>query len=78
VPAGSHAEEESQAEGLAGNDGGGVGDEARFNELLALVDLGGERGGEANKERNKKEKGPAVIDRRYKMQEGFTHFAGRR
>jgi hypothetical protein len=31
---------------LAGNDGGGVGDERGFDQFLALVELGGEWGSE--------------------------------
>jgi hypothetical protein len=44
VPSWGHAEEEAEAERLAGDDGGGVGDEGGFDQFLALVELGGGQG----------------------------------
>ena len=53
VPSGSHAEEETEAEGLSGDNGGGVGEEGGFDQSLALMELGGGRGRE---EKSKKKK----------------------
>jgi hypothetical protein len=78
VPSGSHAEEEAEAEGLPGDDGGGVGEEACFDELLALVELGGGKRSEKEEGRKQNSKGPSVIDRRYTSGEKATHFGGRR
>jgi hypothetical protein len=44
---------------LAGDDGGGVGDERGFDQFLALVELGGGQGSEKEKGKRKNEKGPA-------------------
>jgi hypothetical protein len=41
---------------LAGDDGGGVGEEAGFDQFLALVELGGERGSEKDGEEREGEK----------------------
>jgi hypothetical protein len=63
---------------LAGDEGGGVGEEGGLDEFLALVELGGGRGSEKDEVRSKKENGPAVTDRRYKLLHETTHFGGRR